>query len=165
MFCRILVASDSSAHARQALAEAIDLARTNNATLTVMTVMPTTNPWLLGGGYYVPVNLDELNEQAERNHRRTLDAAVARVPGDLPVTAVLRCGPAGPAIVDQVRAGEHDLVVLGSRGRGELRALLLGSVSHHVLQSSSAAVLVIHATSHSDDHIPAQPAPTTAPVP
>jgi nucleotide-binding universal stress UspA family protein len=84
MSCRILVASDSSAHARQALAEAIDLARTNNAAPTVMTVMPTMNPWLLGGGDDVPVNLDELDEQAERNHRRTLDAAVARVPGDLP---------------------------------------------------------------------------------
>ena len=151
MFRHILVAIDGSDHARQALVEAIDLARTTNAVLTVMTVVPEANPWALGGGYYVPVNLDELQRQAERNYERTLGAAIAAwVPDDMPVTGIVRRGAVAPTIVEQAVAGEHDLIVVGSRGRGELRSLLLGSVSHDVLQASPVAVLVVHATRSAD---------------
>lgn len=146
MFRHILVAIDGSDHARQALVEAIDLARTSSATLTVMTVVPKANPWALGGGYYVPLNLDELQRQAERNYERTLGTAIAAwVPDDMPVTGIVRRGAVAPTIVDEAVAGNHDLIVVGSRGRGEVRSLLLGSVSHDVLHSSPIAVLVVHA--------------------
>jgi len=51
--------------------------------------------------------------------------------------------PAGDAIVhaaDQLDAG---LIVLGSRGRRELKSLLLGSVSQHVVHHARRPVLVI----------------------
>jgi nucleotide-binding universal stress UspA family protein len=159
MFRHILVAIDGSDHARQALVEAIDLARAADATLTVMTVVPKTNPWTLGGGYYVPVNLDELQRQAERNYERTLGAAIAAwVPDDMPVTGIVRHGAVAPTIVEQAVTGHHDLIVVGSRGRGELRSLLLGSVSHDVLQSSPVAVLVVHAIRSADLPKPSEPA-------
>ena len=161
MVRHILVAIDGSSHAQQALVEAIDLARASNAALTVMTVVPKANPWALGGGFYVPVNLDDLQRQAERNYERTLGAAVAAwVPPDMPVTAIVRRGAVAATIVDQAVSGDHDLIVVGSRGRGDLRSLLLGSVSHGVLQSSPVAVLVVHAKRSAD--VNAEPAPVPA---
>jgi nucleotide-binding universal stress UspA family protein len=144
MFHRLLVAFDGSPHAQRALAEAIDLAQTNNGRLTVMTLAPEPSGWTLGGGFDLPIDLSDLNQQIRQEYETMLGAAIATVPDDLPVSTILRHGAAGPAIVDEAGTGEHDLIVMGSRGRGELRSLLLGSVSHHVLQASPLPVLVVH---------------------
>jgi nucleotide-binding universal stress UspA family protein len=140
MFCRILVAVDRSAHAKQALAEAIDLARLMNARLTLMTVIPP-RPVTGGyeGGYYEP------EESYEAVWQETLDNAVVDVPADLPVTKLLKRGRPARRIVQEAREHNHDLIVVGSRGRGNLRSMLLGSVSHEVLQTSPVPVLVVHA--------------------
>lgn len=148
MFTRILVAVDGSAHAERALAEAVDLAKLNGAALTVMAVVPDPSPWLLGGGwggYAPPVTLDELSQEAEGQYRAMLDDAIKDVPGEVAVDTVLVHGEPASAILGQIAAGDHDLVVMGSRGRGEVRSLLLGSVSHDVLQTSHVPVLVVHA--------------------
>lgn len=145
MFQRLLVPYDGSEHAQRALGEAIDLARCTSGRLTVMTVVPETSVWALSGGYATAPNLVDFSEEVEREHQKMLDAAVAGLPDDVPVTKLLARGPAGVAIVEQATGGEHDLIVMGSRGRGELRSLLLGSVSHRVLQASPVPVLVVHA--------------------
>ena len=145
MFRRILVALDGSSHARAALVEAVDLAQHANAVMTVMTVVPDTSSWV-SAGYDMPVNADLLRRENASVYERVLDAALDAVPDDVPFTRVLKSGDAGPAIVSEARVGDHDLIVMGSRGQGELRSLLLGSVSHHVLHASPVSVLVVHAT-------------------
>jgi nucleotide-binding universal stress UspA family protein len=151
MFRRLLVAFDGSPHAQRALAEAIDLAQATNGTLTVMTVAPGPSAWALSG-YDAPVNVDLLGEEVAQQYQAMLDVAVNAVPDDLPVTKVLKRGAAGPAIVAVADGGGHDLVVMGSRGRGELRSLLLRSVSHHVLQACAVPVLVIKHRGRTDAH-------------
>ena len=143
MFQRLLMAFDGSQHAQQALTEAIDLAQTNSGTLTVMSVAPAPSVWAMSG-YDVPIDVDRVSKEFEREYQSMLDGAVRRIPADLPVTKVLKKGAAGREIAGEANSGDYDLVVMGSRGRGELRSLLLGSVSHRVLQASHVPVLVVH---------------------
>ena len=112
MFRRLLVAFDGSPHAQRALAEAVDLAQTISGRLTVMTVVPEPSAWALGSGFETPVDLNDLNSQIEREYQAMLDATVDSVPSDLPVKKVLTRGPAGPAIVAEARASDHDLIVM-----------------------------------------------------
>lgn len=147
MFRSVLVPLDGSAHAARALEQAVDLVRSTNASLTVMTSVPNVSPWVVGGmtGYAAAVDIDALEGQVEHEHIVVLETAVDALPADLPVTKVVSHGRPAETIVEQVRRGGHDLVVMGSRGRGDIRSLVLGSVSHEVLQTSPAAVLVVHA--------------------
>ena len=148
MFSKILVAVDGSPHAERAVEEAVDLAKAAGASLTAVTAVPDIAPWVFVGGYggamAPPMSLDDLHEQSRREHQRMLDDVLGRLAEGIDVHRVVVQGPPAQAILDQAEAGGHDLIVMGSRGRGELRSLLLGSVSHHVLQASTVPVLVVH---------------------
>lgn len=145
MFHNVLVAVDGSTHSARALREAIDLVERYNARLTIMTSVPDASGWLLtGGAYGGSINWEALREETEREYASLLEDAVAQVPESIPVTKLLTHGSAPDRILEQLESGGHDLVVLGSRGRGDVRSLILGSVSHQVLNTTRVAVLVLH---------------------
>ena len=52
-------------------------------------------------------------------------------------------GPAGAMLIDRARTA--DLLVVGSRGRGAFRGLLLGSVALHCAMHALCPVMVVHA--------------------
>lgn len=52
-------------------------------------------------------------------------------------------GIPGPAIVKMTEEKAYDLVVLGSRGLSPIREVMLGSVSHKVVNHSKCPVLVV----------------------
>jgi nucleotide-binding universal stress UspA family protein len=142
VFLNILVAVDGSAHADRALDEAADLARALNSRLTLISVASRT-AWRFMAGPYT--GLLPTQDDADKEAQTTLREAAARLDEDMPITTVVGQGPAAAAIIRQAADGGHDLIVMGSRGRGGAAAALLGSVSHSVLNHSHVPVLIVHA--------------------
>jgi len=138
MFSSILVAWDGSEHAKRALGEAVDIARTQGARLTLLTVAAPIHAWV---GPYVPtVSQEELHRAAEQ----TAEEGEALVPDGIAVSSRTAVGNPGIELLKRVEAANHDLVVMGSRGRGAVRSAVLGSVSHYVLNHAGVPVLIVH---------------------
>jgi nucleotide-binding universal stress UspA family protein len=147
VFRSILVALDGSAAAARALDEAIAVARTHGARLTLISVAAPPR-WRYMSPYLVPYPTDE---ELVREANRIVEQAAALVPEGVPVSTVVRRGPVAKAILDRVVAGEHDLVVMGSHGRGPVRAFLLGSVSRAVTARSPVPVRTVRTVRHSSN--------------
>jgi nucleotide-binding universal stress UspA family protein len=136
----VLVAFDGSSEAELALAHGVALAQSSRARLTLVTVVPPPPllSWQAPGGMKAVHD----SEQAELDLR--LRAAADRVPDDLSVTTQLCDGDPAREILRIAREGEHDVIVMGSRGRGRVSAAVLGSVSNHVMHEADVPVIVIH---------------------
>jgi nucleotide-binding universal stress UspA family protein len=142
MFRNILVCVDSSAQAERALTEAIDLADAERSRLTILTSIPRPPYWACTPSTAAGIGTLAADLAAEA--KAALNAAVDRVPAYMPVTKILTEEPIREALMRRLKTGEHDLVVMGSRGRGALSASFLGSVSHYALNHCQVPVLIVH---------------------
>jgi nucleotide-binding universal stress UspA family protein len=140
VFRNILVAIDSSPTAQRALSEAVDLAQALNARLTIICVAPEVP----GYAYRAGIDAKRLEDEAEAQTEEILHAAADSIPDDLQVTSLRKHGHAGERIVEQIDAGDHDLLVMGSRGLGRVTSNLIGSTGAYVHFHSRVAMLVIH---------------------
>jgi nucleotide-binding universal stress UspA family protein len=143
MFHNILVAIDGSPDADQALTQAIDLAESEHTRLMLFSalVTPPSVAYVGVSGALTASLIGDAKAEAET----ILRTAVQRVPDRVSVSTVLSSEPVRQALIHQIVTGQHDLVVMGSRGRGAVRSVLLGSVSHYVLHHSPIPVLIVHA--------------------
>ncbi|HET9052240.1 MAG TPA: universal stress protein [Candidatus Dormibacteraeota bacterium] len=144
MFRSILVAFDRSTHARAALADAADIARSSGASLTILSAWSAHLPWAAGAGLALSQDaFDELAAWARRGAEEALTEAVALLPDEVTARTVVAEGRPVDTIIQESTAGNHDLVVMGSRGLGDAASLVLGSVSHGVLHRSRVPVLIV----------------------
>jgi len=141
MFKKILLATDGSPHAQEAQKYAQDLALRDDAQVIIVYAFPPVPAYLgepeLGRfiGQHVAEGQQVANQAAERLREAGVDVVVE----------VLE-GPAADAILRTAAGRRCDLIVMGSRGQGKLRSLLLGNVSHRVLAHAHVPVLVVRAT-------------------
>jgi nucleotide-binding universal stress UspA family protein len=135
---RVLVGVDGSAPARAALEFAVGEARMRDAVLVaVMSVQLPDYVWIDPYGVRVP------EDGTLQRGRERLDRMLASVDTQgLVLDPVVTAQPAPPALVD--RSADCDLLVVGSRGRGGFRGLVLGSVSMHCVLHAHCPVTVVH---------------------
>jgi nucleotide-binding universal stress UspA family protein len=135
---RILVGVDGSAAARAALEFAVGEARMRGATLVpLMAVEIPDYAWI--DPYAVSTHPEEDTlQRARQKLDRILAAAGAE---GIEVDPVVTTHPAPRALVD--RSADSDLLVVGSRGHGGFRGLVLGSVSMQCVLHAHCPVTVV----------------------
>jgi len=135
----IAVGCDGSPESEASLSAAIDLARSHGARLRLIEVVDTTwlgTPALMQGpGQFADPR--ELEAQA----RSWLSGKVAALPEDIAAEPLVLTGLPEAQLADQSQYA--DLVVVGSRGYGPHRAVLLGSVSGCLVRDAACPVLVV----------------------
>ncbi|TDC80987.1 universal stress protein [Micromonospora sp. KC606] len=132
----VVVGVDGSEPSRVALGFAVERAAKRKMPLRVVRI---TDP---PDGRRRPSDHDEQAVAAEE--RAVVEKSLAAWQGtfpDLPVTVVVTPGNPAATLVEASR--EAQLVVVGSRGRGGLRGMLLGSVSQQLIQHSQCPVAVV----------------------
>jgi nucleotide-binding universal stress UspA family protein len=135
LYRHILVAYDGSADADAALEHAIQLARDQQASITLLSVAPPPQQPAAIGAPPTPDLLGSFSDSEQ--------VAAERIPADIDLRAQIARGDPGETILHVASGGEHDLLVMGSHGHGRMHRALLGSVSQRVLHDSPVPVLLI----------------------
>lgn len=140
MIDQIVVGVDGSDHSRHALRYAIEEARRHHAKLTIVHVYSTPTPIAM---YGPTVPTGPAREDLQQAGRDLIDRVMGIHPSDVDIEYVVTDGPAAATLVRLAEGA--DLLVVGSRGRGGFRGLLLGSTSHQVISHAPCPVLVVPA--------------------
>jgi nucleotide-binding universal stress UspA family protein len=137
----IIAGLDSSAHSRHALEWAIREAGVRHTPLTVLTVhQPVVDYWSMAT---FPGDR-ELAEQALKGAQQEVDELLDRL-GDQPrPLSVTIQGATGLPAEELIKAAaDAEMIVVGSRGAGGFRKLLLGSVSTQLTHHAHCPVVLI----------------------
>ena len=147
MFRSIVVGTDGSGTATQAVHQAVELARGIDASIQLVSA-------------YEPVSAQRLSHERQEAPEdlqwaispredvdATLDAAanIAREAG-VPVEVYARQGDPADAILDVAEEQEADLIIVGNKGMTGAKRFLLGSVPNKVSHHAPCSVLIIRTT-------------------
>ncbi|MDX1484419.1 MAG: universal stress protein [Alphaproteobacteria bacterium] len=168
MFDTIVVATDGSANADRAVSVAAKLAAACGARLTLVHVAPTylsladaeqvtdLSPEARAdikkiretmGGFeisgYAPVPAPQ--SAIEHIGNAVLDRAesLARENGPAEIDRILRFGDPAEGVVEEAERIKAELIVVGTRGLSDLGALVMGSVSHKVIQLADCPCVTV----------------------
>ena len=140
MFTNILVPIDGSDNSYRALDAALLLSEKLGSNITVIHVMEEVPITHIGSEKM----LNELLEASKKENQDILlkCTEIANQKGLTIKTFLLQGNPAS-AILDYNKKEKFDLVIMGSRGLGKFKELILGSVSSKIVHHSPCAVLLI----------------------
>jgi nucleotide-binding universal stress UspA family protein len=137
-FRKILVPLDGSALAETAIPTAVQLAKEQGATVTLMRAAEA--PW-------ISPDVVEAQAAVVRDAEEYLGHLADRLRADgyEAVDTSVWYGVAAVSIVDAAKAQKADLIVMTSHGRSGFGRLILGSVAESVLRGTTTPILLLRA--------------------
>lgn len=141
MFKKILVAVDGSEYSFRAVKTAASLAEKYNCKVTLIYVvaLATQNP---GFAPEIGVIPDHVIDSLVKEGEKTLNKAVEEFTmGN--IDTLIRTGHPAAEIIAEAAQG-YDIIIVGSRGLGEFKSFVMGSVSDRVAHNAKCAIMIVH---------------------
>jgi nucleotide-binding universal stress UspA family protein len=139
MLKNIVLAFDGSEYSRRALQYAKTLAERFEATLWLVHIFAHTSD-LLGYEDY-----EKLYAKRKASGQTLITEALQELSNTgLDVKEQLEEGPEAESILNIAKKCQADLIVMGTRGHGTLKGLLVGSVSRKIIHHATCPVMVVH---------------------
>jgi len=138
----IVVGVDGSEQSRRAGSVAAALARARHAKLVIVTVVrPPEGWWGIVGS---PPTAEALGDSLSDAQRDVLDTTIAAVDlDDVDYETREEIGDASSQLIDVCDEIDADLLVVGRRGSGRLRRMVVGSVANHLVHEAPCPVIVV----------------------
>lgn len=141
---RIVVGIDGSAHARRALQFAVEEARAHGADLDVVHAWHVeVTAWMFPPEYSLtPIPQEDLAAHAAQRLEKEIAQVVPDEAG-LTINRIVANGLAPHVLADAAQGA--DLLVVGARGMGAFKGMLLGSVSHFLIKHAPCPLVIVRA--------------------
>jgi nucleotide-binding universal stress UspA family protein len=148
MFSRIVVGTDGSETASEAVRQATELAKLSNARLDVVSAYaPIPSQRLKDESREAPGDVQyEITPREDVNLMLEKAGGDARNHGLEEVQTHAREGDPADAILDVAEEIKADLIVVGNKGMSGTRRFLLGSVPNKVSHHSPCSVIIVRTT-------------------
>jgi len=141
MFKHILVATDGSDLATNAVKQASELAQLLKAKITIVTVSSMPSMFFTPD-VWTPAMYEDIAKANAEHSKKTLQQAAKLCIGDVDTVAVESASPAD-GIVDTAERIGSDLIMMGSHGYRGINRLILGSQASKVLSLAKGTVLIV----------------------
>jgi nucleotide-binding universal stress UspA family protein len=139
---KIVLATDGSENVKNAVDWSIELAKTNNAEIIALYVLPNPGVTLaMTGQTWIKSLHDHLVKEGKEAIQYVVDAGEKE--GVTVDRMIIEDKNPADAIVDFAKDNNADMIVMGTRGRTGLNHILLGSVAENVVRYSKNQVLVV----------------------
>ncbi len=140
MYDSILLPTDGSTPARNAVEHGIDLAAAFDATVHALYVIETRAHYVFTAAGHDPEEMEEYREYGDRLTAQVVEMAGER---DLEGRSAVTAGSVAQEIVSYATDNDMDCIVMGAQGRSGIDDYLVGSTTEKVVRTADVPVTTV----------------------